>query len=474
MPTTLRRSCDSCARAKHRCDLQVPRCSRCLRRKVACVYANQPSSALRDFSDITTVAPYDHGMSDTHTSTTLTATTESAVPIRLFETVDASLDPFDSYPTTKIPRTHVQRLIYHFLNSVAFQYYPLDMNKQSNPFIVTWWPLALHDPALFHVSLQTASLDIELHAQKGFPISTILMVDSVAHVRRKIEESPSCIEDQTMNAVVTLAAIEHGKGNLEASKAHIHGVKKMASIRGGLHEVKRSSALTARMVSWVCLLVTCWPQFDIMDDNGMGNGVEPIVQWELATAEQDALDPELDSFDIDPAIRDITARLRIIFHRPCLSGTDLHDLTSFVIHKLLLLPPFPAPQSIGSIMSEIIRFSLVLHLLIVHGTAFYSHTHLATSVLVRLKGQLQNLRANQDSWTSLHVWTISICMATSIEAAERAFFVEEARLCSLALGLTEWDHVVSHLKRILWMKTTMDEPFWSEWQEILPVVSPLQ
>lgn len=79
---------------------------------------------------------------------------------------------------------------------------------ESNPFVVSWWPLCLADPALFHVSLQTASLDEELRAQKGFPLSEMLMMDSVALVRRKIEDSSEAFHDETLNSVVTLAAIE--------------------------------------------------------------------------------------------------------------------------------------------------------------------------------------------------------------------------------------------------------------------------
>lgn len=78
----------------------------------------------------------------------------------------------------------------------------------SNPFVVSWWPTALSDPALFHVSLQTASLDEELRAQKGFPISELLMMDSVSLVRQKIGDSSLAVQNETMNSVVTLAAIE--------------------------------------------------------------------------------------------------------------------------------------------------------------------------------------------------------------------------------------------------------------------------
>lgn len=78
----------------------------------------------------------------------------------------------------------------------------------SNPFVVSWWPRALADPALFHVSLQTASLDEELRAQKGFPISEVLMADSLSLLRQKIENPTLAFQDETLNAVVTLAAIE--------------------------------------------------------------------------------------------------------------------------------------------------------------------------------------------------------------------------------------------------------------------------
>lgn len=155
------------------------------------------------------------------------------------------------------------------LSTITFQYYPLDLNMESNPFVVSWWPRALADQTLFTVSIQTASLDQELRAQKGFPISEVLMADSVSLVRRKIDSPFFACQDETLNSVVALAAIEvsasitngssgaadtpdgqHGKGNIEASQMHIQGVLRMVAIRGGIHEVKRTNPLTARMVSW--------------------------------------------------------------------------------------------------------------------------------------------------------------------------------------------------------------------------------
>ena len=73
---------------------------------------------------------------------------------------------------------------------------------------MSWWPLALGDPALFHVSLQTACLDEELLAQRGFAASEILMADSVALLRRKVADPTLALQDGTMNSVITLATIE--------------------------------------------------------------------------------------------------------------------------------------------------------------------------------------------------------------------------------------------------------------------------
>jgi hypothetical protein len=136
------------------------------------------------------------------------------------------------------------------LSTIAFQYYPLDLQAVTNPFIVQWFPLALADPALFHVSLQTASLDVELRAQKGFTTSDILMADSVALVRAKVEHPTLAIQDDTMDSVVTLAAIELGKGNIDVSRMHIDGIKSMVRMRGGIKQVKVASPLTARMIAW--------------------------------------------------------------------------------------------------------------------------------------------------------------------------------------------------------------------------------
>lgn len=103
MRQTLRRSCAACAKAKHSCDLCTPRCSRCAKRNIDCLYANEPWRP----------AP---ASTEGHNGKALRlgGGSGSSVSYRF-----GYLDPFDSYPPTRLPREHVQRLIYNCMSVVS-------------------------------------------------------------------------------------------------------------------------------------------------------------------------------------------------------------------------------------------------------------------------------------------------------------------------------------------------------------------
>ncbi|KAL2826146.1 hypothetical protein BDW59DRAFT_145566 [Aspergillus cavernicola] len=446
MPPTLRRSCAACAKYKHSCDLRTPRCSRCIKRKVPCVYANEPltappprpkdNSSLHPFDGLGTLTGYRFG----------------------------SLDPFESYPPTRLPRGHVQRLIHSFLHKIAFQYYPLDLNASSNPFLVSWWPLALGDPALFHVSLQTACLDEELLAQKGFHASEILMADSVALLRRKVEDPLLAVQDGTMNSVITLAAIEFGKGNIKISQMHVDGVTKLVSIRGGINSVRETSPLTARMVSWVSMLVMGHPQFNTQDDVGIGDGIPPIPEWQLDSP--GIHDCPISGICLDYEVTNVFIRLRNAFDRAQripFSNTQLHDLTCFVIHRLLLSAPDATGAPLSSPMTECIRDGIILYMFIIHGPTYYSHDVIMNTIVVRLIDNL-TLEYTPAQHDSLNIWFLAIGMVASNHRPQYRWFVERAQAISTSLLLNNWDDALVHIKRILWLETDMVEnifrPHW--------------
>ncbi|KAI6749481.1 hypothetical protein HG530_014895 [Fusarium avenaceum] len=337
----------------------------------------------------------------------------------------------------------------------------------SNPFIVSWWPLALADQALFHVSIQTASLDEERRAQRGFPISELLMADSVSLVRKKIGSSLLAIQDETLNSVVTLAAIEHGKGNIDASRVHIDGAKRIVGIRGGIDQVKQASPLTARMIAWVSLLVTGSPQYPVQDDIAIGDGVAPTLQWLLAATFLETQDPVVQALQLEPDIADILTRLRGIFHQPdalVFLGSELHDLTCFVVHKLLLTPP-----PTNSPQSECLRCAMALYMLIIHGTTYYTHTELANSIIQRLKSQLPALAGKTGStlFGSLQIWVLSVTIASATDPADAQWFTYAAKIAANAMGLQSWDEVIAHLRNILWLETERAEIFRQQWDAIL-------
>ncbi|KAF9895350.1 hypothetical protein FE257_000254 [Aspergillus nanangensis] len=459
MRQTLRRSCAACAKSKHSCDLRIPSCSRCIKRNVSCLYANEPLAAPS--------ARPEHGavITSPEALTTLTA-------YRI-----GSLDPFESYPQTRLPRVHVQRLIHHFVNKIAFEYYPLDLNATSNPFLISWWPLALGDPALFHVSLQTASLDEELSARKGFRTSELLMADSVALLRRKIEDVSLAVQDGTMNSVITLAAIEFGKGNTKVSGMHVEGVKKLVGLRGGINSVRQTSPLTARMISWVSMLVMGYPQFQTQDDVGIGDGIPAIPEWQLdSTAlKQDDLS-DLGYLDIDISVKNVFVRLRNAFKRAQhipFHPTRLHDLTCFVIHRLLLPTPTSTDLQSSSPITECIRCAIILDMFIIQGQTYYSHAVILNTIVTRFIDHLKELDSSPHVYDNLDAWFCAIGMMASPDIAlHYSWFVERAHVTAISLNLANWEDTILRIKSVLWLERIQDEQIVRcHWDRILNAVN---
>ncbi|OQE43386.1 hypothetical protein PENCOP_c003G05869 [Penicillium coprophilum] len=451
MRQSLRRSCTACAKSKSACDLRKPRCSRCIKRHVECAYVNEPSTG-------PATPGWQNGESTNRLSGSGTLTNYRF----------GSLDPFDSYPQTRLPREHVQRLIYGFLHKIAFQYYPLDLNATSNPFLISWWPLALGDPALFHVSLQTACLDEELLAQKGFQTSELLMADSVALLRRKVEYISLAVQDGTMNSIITLATIEFGKGNVKIGQMHVNGLKKLVDMRGGINAVRQTSPLTARMISWVSMLIMGHPQFETQDDFGIGDGIPPIPEWQFdSTAHDDQLF-DLSTLEVDHAVRNVFNRLRSMFQRARnipFPVTQLHDLTCFVIHRLLLSTPGAIPPL--SPITESIRCGIMLYMFIAQGPTYYSHAVILNTIVIRFMDHLEHLASTPRVYDSLDVWFAAVGMVASAGTPHHLWFMKRAQDAAASLQLDNSTDTLIHIKAVLWLEKPQSEDlFRSHWDTI--------
>ncbi|CAG8221978.1 unnamed protein product [Penicillium salamii] len=459
MRPSLRRSCAACAKSKSSCDLGTPRCSRCTRRKIECAYANEPSTKSA------TPGPPESG------SLEPPGKYDGLMTYRF-----GHFDPFDSYPPTRLPREHVQRLIHGFLNKIAFQYYPLDLSATSNPFLISWWPLALGDPALFHVSLQTACLDEELLAQKGFQSSELLMADSVALLRRKVEDVSLAMQDGTMNSVITLATIEFGKGNVKVGRMHVDGVKKLVDLRGGINSVRQTSPLTARMVSWVSMLIMGHPQFETQDDYGIGDGIPPIPEWRLESTVNSENTFDVNALEIDPAVQNVFVRLRNVMQRAQqvpFTTTQIHDLTCFVVHRLLLSSN--AAACLVSPITECIRCAIILYMFIVQGPTYYPHAVISNEIVIRLFEHFRYLAPPTHMVDSLDVWLVAVGMVASTGTDHLQKFMERACEIATTLQLHSFEQVLVHLRSVLWLdKSNIEEMFRSHWDIIFNLADPTE
>lgn len=315
------------------------------------------------------------------------------------------------------------------------------------------------------------------------------MADSVSLVRLKVKDPTLAIQDETMNAVVTLAAIELGKGNADVSRTHIEGVKSMVRMRGGIENVKATSPLTARMVSWyarvlydliwctchtdvnrVSMIVMQHPQFTTQDDSvSEDTGIAPILPWhKAAELYDDSAFPLTRTLGLDPIIGDILRRLRNLFHNPerfAISPPEFHDLTCFILHRLLILGSQQAPHN-GT--SESVRVAIAIYMLIIHGPTYYSHAGLQDKLTQELRVYLEECFGTVSSICApLATWLVSVGMVASKGTAESLWFQAKAKDFTRNLGVYDWNGVLDHLEEVLWTPRVLTEQEFRESWELV-------
>ncbi|KAJ4311788.1 hypothetical protein N0V94_007769 [Neodidymelliopsis sp. IMI 364377] len=238
-----------------------------------------------------------------------------------------------------------------------------------------------------------------------------------------------------MDSVVTLAAIEYGKGNVDVSTMHIDGVKRMVQMRGGINKVKVASPLTARMVSCVT-------------------------------------SSSLDNAQLDPEIRDTACRLRLLFdsRQFSLTSTDIHDLTCFVVHKLLLWHPSALIDGYlhEPMLSQSLQHALVLYMLMVQGPTYFSHAGLQYTTVLKLRSYLEHTWCSLlPSHDALALWLLSVGMVAADGMPSCGWFMTQAHIAAKALEVQGWSDLVARLQDVIWLDSPTITPlFQRKWDEI--------
>jgi hypothetical protein len=217
------------------------------------------------------------------------------------------------------------------------------------------------------------------------------------------------------------------------------------------------------------MLITGNPQFKTQDDFGTGDGIPAITQWYVEPQTYQADSSHLEALMVDENICDVFVRLRSIFEKAQsvpLSTTELHDLTCFVIHRLL--PPASDPM-IPSVspLTECIRYGIILYMLIIHGTTYYPHTSILNQVLSRFETHLSTLETESQAYDSLSVWLVTIGMAASVGTEHYHRLLRRVRIVAASIQLSGWNTVVIHVKNVLWLGTPQHEQlFRYSWDNI--------
>lgn len=220
------------------------------------------------------------------------------------------------------------------------------------------------------------------------------------------------------------------------------------------------------------MLIMGNPQVITQDDLGIGDGIPPIPEWQLnSTVNDDPL--AILTMDIDADVRNVFIRLRRVFKHAQevpLSTTRFHDLTCFVVHRLLSAGVSTLPRSP---ITECIRYAIVLYMLTIHGPAYFSHAVMSNSMVLRLVSHLEERDSTTRAYDSLDIWILGIGMVASMDTLNYEWFLQRAKTITTALSLENSQDVMSHIKSILWLDTMQAEDiFRPHWDAIFSGTSP--
>ena len=172
----------------------------------------------------------------------------STTPLLLFGTV--RVDPFDSLPF-ELNRSD-EMLLESFSRTNKWPWCPINLQS-------CWWPLALADELVLHVTLyiwswsfrrsvdpQAVTLPPEIYAHK---------ITGISLINSRLSEPTQAVTDETISAVAAMTTMEVMTGTWEEASKHMNGLRILVAMRGGYSTFTTSlQHLIQRLISWTDLI----------------------------------------------------------------------------------------------------------------------------------------------------------------------------------------------------------------------------
>jgi multisubunit Na+/H+ antiporter MnhF subunit len=225
------------------------------------------------------------------------------------------------------------------------------------------------------------------------------------------------------------------------------------------------------------MLIMGHPQFETQNDFGIGDGIPPIPEWQLESTANGTDNFDLSGIEIDFTVLNVFIRLRNVFQQARqtpFSTTQIHDLTCFVVHRLLLSAS-DNTTSLMSPMTECIRCAIILYMFIVQGPTYYSHAVISNTIVIRFVEHLKYLALTTRVHDSLDVWLVTIGMVASTGTANHKVFMERARVIAASLQLENFHETLMHIRNVLWLETAQSEGvFQPHWDAVFNIADPTE
>ncbi|TKA74133.1 hypothetical protein B0A55_06832 [Friedmanniomyces simplex] len=382
------------------------------------------------------------------------------------------LDPFDARPASQEPAPSVDALMAHYLTTLAYRSFPF---YASRPLIEIWWPFVRADDVLFHVVLLLSGLDREHLQQQHDSVHSRHLLDQCLSLLNARILTPEGMNDGTLVAIASLAAMEHDRGNMRALDMHLEGLKRVVELRGGLDAIRATNSMAANVVFWCAMVSINEPMLLPVSYGDNDKDVDWLNNPDTANLlTHDGSEKDLREFGVDVPTANIlhevqrlsrTYTATVNYGAPEEAATILSYLCS-VLERLLQMSRSPAKDSPIPSLSQSCRLAGCLHVFTPMSGYFPDPTLMLHQLVRDLKSSLTHMIRAVGTRSHLLLWLLSVGGITAHKMPERGWFVGHLVVVITDLGILNWPAMRRHLIQLAFHDNFCDENFGLLWKEV--------